>query len=206
MPRLPPGFFTSQFLELPCPEKKFTGQTVIVTGATSGLGLEAARHLVRLDADKVILAVRNLSKGAAAAASIAETTGRSGVTEVWELDLCDHGSVKAFCERAVQTLERLDVVLANAGMSLITARDFEVVEGNEKTITVNVVSTLLYSVLLLPKLRETSLKYNKSTVLEYTGSFVHWLAQFKERKEHNILAGLADKDYVLKGRARMEDR
>jgi NAD(P)-dependent dehydrogenase (short-subunit alcohol dehydrogenase family) len=33
----------------------FSGQTVIVTGSNTGLGLKAARHLVRLNAEKVIL-------------------------------------------------------------------------------------------------------------------------------------------------------
>lgn len=89
------GFLYSQFLVTPPkPTKSFAEQTVIVTGANTGLGLEAARHITRLNATKVILAVRNTSKGEAAKRSIEESTGRLGVVEVWPLDLSNYESVK----------------------------------------------------------------------------------------------------------------
>jgi len=44
-------------VSLPVPTMKFTGKTIIVTGSNTGIGLEAARYFVRLDAAKVILAV-----------------------------------------------------------------------------------------------------------------------------------------------------
>lgn len=90
------GILRSQFIGLPYPTKKFTGQTVIVTGSNVGLGLEAARHFVRLDAAKVIIAVRAISKGEEAARSIAESTGRPDIVDVWPIDLTNYGSVKAF--------------------------------------------------------------------------------------------------------------
>jgi NAD(P)-dependent dehydrogenase (short-subunit alcohol dehydrogenase family) len=189
--------FASQFVALPYPSKKFTGQTVIVTGSNVGLGLEAARHLVRLDAAKVILAVRNVSKGEAAAKSITESTGRPGVTDVWEVDFSRYDSVKAFAQRA-QALERLDVVIANAG---IYNTKFEVAEDNEATITVNAINTLFLGILLLPKLRETALKLGKPSVLTFTGSFVHFLTPFPERHFDNILQGLS-----VPEKARMDDR
>ena len=65
----------------------FTGRTVIVTGANSGLGEVTARELARVGA-KVILAVRNLDKGNAAA------TGMTGDVEVRTLDLQDLASVR----------------------------------------------------------------------------------------------------------------
>jgi NAD(P)-dependent dehydrogenase (short-subunit alcohol dehydrogenase family) len=77
-------FLKSQlFFRLPYPTSNFGGQTVVVTGSNTGLGLEAARHIVRLGADKVILAVRNTSKGEAAAQDIlASTKARKNVVEV----------------------------------------------------------------------------------------------------------------------------
>src|ERR1041384_6462603 len=83
------------------PTHKFTGQTIIVTGSNTGMGLEAARHFVRLDAAKVILAVRDMLKGQAAAKDIVASTERHGVVEVWELDLASYQSVEAFAQRAL---------------------------------------------------------------------------------------------------------
>jgi NAD(P)-dependent dehydrogenase (short-subunit alcohol dehydrogenase family) len=161
------------------------------------MGLEAARYFVRLDAAKVILAVRNLSKGEAAKASIEASEKRLNVVEVWELDLARYASVKAFASRA-QTLERLDAVIENAG---IYTFEYTQAEENEATITVNVVSTFLLALNLLPKLRETAVKFEKVPVLSFTGSFVHFDTKFPERKESNIFEGLAKE----KG-ARMNDR
>jgi retinol dehydrogenase-12 len=192
-----PGFVQSQFKRLPYPTKKFSGQTIIVTGSNTGMGLEAARHFVRLDAAKVILAVRTASKGEEAKASIEATTKREGVVEVWKLDLAEYASVKAFAERA-QALERLDVVIANAG---IYTFDFKMLEDNESTITVNVVSTFLLSLLLIPKLRETAVTFKKTPVLSLTGSFVHFDTPFPERNNENIFQELTRKET-----ARMNDR
>jgi retinol dehydrogenase-12 len=176
------------FVKLPSPKKAFTGQTIIVTGSNTGMGLEAARHLVGLDAAKVILAVRNIQKGEAAKKSIEESEKRLGVVEVWELDLSKYDSVKAFAKRA-ESLERLDVVVENAG---IYEFSFVMAEEDEQTITVNVVSTFLLALLLLPKLRETTVKFEKKAVLTFTGSFVHYLTSFEERKNPDIFESLKD--------------
>ena len=77
--------------------------------------------------------------------------------------------MKAFASKA-QSLARLDVVVENAGMY---AFDFQMAEEDEQTITVNVVSQFLLGLLLMPKLRETSVMENKECVLTFTGSFVH---------------------------------
>lgn len=192
--------FIRQFAHLPYPKKEFTGKTVIVTGSNIGLGLEAARHIVRLGAAKVILAVRTISKGEAAAESIARSTGITSTKtiEVWELDLKRRASVEAFAKRASEQLERLDCVVENAG---ILTKQFRLAEDNESTITVNVINTLYLGLLLLPKLRETSVKHDTEAVLTFTGSFVHFLTWFPEHKNPNILEALADPS-----KARMYDR
>ncbi|KAI0203827.1 hypothetical protein F4808DRAFT_476208 [Astrocystis sublimbata] len=64
------------FLKLPVPSRTFSGKVVIVTGANSGLGLEAVSHIVRLDATKVTLAVRDQKKCIAFKESIIESTGK----------------------------------------------------------------------------------------------------------------------------------
>jgi len=173
----------------PYPKAKYTGQTVIVTGSNVGLGLEAARHFVRLDAKKVILAVRTPEKGEAAKESILKSGKKTAdVVEVWKLDLSSYQSSKDFAKR-VQGLERLDVLVENAG---IVTEDWKITEDNESTITTNVVSPVLHALLLLPKLRETAVKFNTLPSIVFVTSFVHWLTQFQEQKEENIFEALAD--------------
>jgi retinol dehydrogenase-12 len=106
------GFVRSQFTTLPYPAFDFTGQTVIVAGANTGLGLEATRHIVRLGAAKAIIACRSIEKGEAAKKDIEESTERKDVVEVWQVDLGSYESVKEFCAR-VQKLDRLDAVVEN---------------------------------------------------------------------------------------------
>lgn len=90
-----------------------------------------------------------------------------------------YASVQAFCERAKTELPRLDVVIANAGL---TTRKFRITEDNEETITTNVVSTALLACLLHPKLRETPRQHNPDTYFTVTGSELYEMAKFEERK------------------------
>ena len=179
------------FTTLPYPHVSAAGQTIIVTGANVGLGFEAARHFVRLGAAKVILAVRDQEKGEAAKRSIQELEKRQKVVEVWSLDLCSYDSVKQFAEQVQKTLPRVDVLLENAGVAKYT---FSMAEDNETSITVNVVSTFLLALLLLPKLRETAVRYNVTPRLTITTSNVHFFTQFPEKSSPDIFKALADSD------------
>lgn len=185
------------FFTPPYPTQDFTGQTVIVTGSNVGLGLEAARHITRLNAAKVILGVRDLRKGEEAKKSIEESTKRLDVLEVWQLDLSSYESVKDFASK-VQGLDRLDVVVENAG---IATEEFRLFEDNEATITTNVVSTFLLALLVLPKLQETATRFNVQPHLVIVSSEVHALTSFPERNSANILDTLNNKET-----ARMNDR
>jgi len=172
-------FYRQYFTRPPLPQASFEGQTVIVTGANIGLGLEAARHLVKLRAAKVILACRSLEKGAAAKADIEASTGTRGVVEVWLLDLARYDSVKEFAARAA-ALPRLDVLLENAG---IATSAFRLAEDNEATVTTNVVSTLLLGLLLLPKLKATAAAHGAKAHLVVVSSEVHFLTTLPERRD-----------------------
>lgn len=190
-------FYSQFFFTPPYPTDDFTGQTVIVTGSNTGLGLEAARHLVRLNAEKVILAVRNLEKGEAAKGSIEASEKKIGVVEVWELDLASHESVQRFAKRA-EGLKRLDAISGNAA---IYTYQFKIVDGNESTMTVNVINTFLLALLLLPKMRETAVQFNVVPRISLVASFVHYLTSFPQKKEDSIF------DYLNKeGVADMNDR
>ena len=78
-------------------------------------GKEAARHFVRLGAEKVIIACRSAQKGEAAKKDIETSTKRTGVVEVWSLDLQDYDSIKSFAAKA-QGLQRIDSLVENAGI------------------------------------------------------------------------------------------
>jgi NAD(P)-dependent dehydrogenase (short-subunit alcohol dehydrogenase family) len=151
----PSDIVTKQTRNLPLLATPATcsGRTYIVTGANTGLGFEAAKHLATLGAAKVILAVRNPVSGEAAKQEIDEAAGTGGtsVVQVWPLDLCSYDSVRKFVKRAAEELERIDAVIENAALAL---EKREVAEGHVKPVTVNVVSTFLLAVLLLPVMRE----------------------------------------------------
>jgi NAD(P)-dependent dehydrogenase (short-subunit alcohol dehydrogenase family) len=187
-------FVHRQFIyEPPVPTASFKGKTVIVTGSNTGLGLEASRWIVRLEASKVILACRNLEKAKAAADNIRSTT-KCGpdIVEVWHLDMSSYASVQAFAEKARTELPRLDAVLANAGMA---STKFHITEDDEETITTNVVSTALLGFLLFPKLRETAERSGSQTYLTFTASELYETAKFNERKapDGQIFAFFNDK-------------
>ena len=119
----------------------FAGRTVIVTGANSGLGEITARELARVGA-KVIVAVRNLDKGNAAAA------GMTGDVEVRKLDLQDLSSVRAFAEE----IDAVDVLINNAGIMAVPYA--QTVDGFESQIGTNHLGHFALTNLLLPKISE----------------------------------------------------
>jgi retinol dehydrogenase 12 len=181
------------FVKYPYPHADCTGKTIIVTGANIGLGKEAVRHFVRLNASKVIIAVRSIVKGKAAQAEIEASTHRTGVTEVWELDLSSYASVKLFSARAAG-LPRVDAVVANAS---IATRKFELAEENESTITVNVVSTILLVLLLLPTISASASKWGFVPVITVVTSNIHAWTSFPEWRIQNSLATLSDKETAV---------
>ena len=144
-------FIREKWAGVPNPTQSFAGKTIIVTGANAGLGFETAAKFTTLNADKVILGVRSLPKGATARQEIEARTGRTGVVEAWELDMGTYTSVQQFARRANEQLRHLDVVILNAGIS---PKEYVVgPEGWESTLQVNVMSTALLGLLLLPKLK-----------------------------------------------------
>lgn len=170
----PLGFLYSQLLQpLPRPTESYAGKTVVVTGGSAGLGREAAQHYARLGAAQVVLAVRSPERGRAAQRAIEAATGcAAGVVAVWPLDLADPGSVAAFAARLAADAARVDVFLANAGVAPAAFRRLPA-GGDEETVGVNVVGTLLLVLLVLPVLARTAARRGVRPTLVVTTSEVH---------------------------------
>jgi NAD(P)-dependent dehydrogenase (short-subunit alcohol dehydrogenase family) len=97
-----------------------SGKAAIVTGATSGIGFEAARALAAHGAE-VILAVRDTARGEACAQKIRAGHAAARLI-VAALDLASLASVRSFAERISGTLPKIDILLNNAGLGLQDTR------------------------------------------------------------------------------------
>lgn len=94
-----------------------TGRVVVITGANSGLGLENARVLAGKGAH-VVMAARNLDKAADAERGIKDLHPDASL-EVRPLDLASLDSIVQFAEGVVADHDRLDILIANAGVMAI---------------------------------------------------------------------------------------
>ena len=132
--------------------KSLSGQTVVVTGATSGLGKAAATDLARLGAD-VILVGRNPDKTAAVQAEIAAVTDSNTVR--YELaDLSLMSEVRDLAGRLLDNEPTIHVLINNAG-TLFTERTVTL-EGIDSTLATNLLGHFLLTNLLVPRLVESA--------------------------------------------------
>ncbi|MEU6595125.1 oxidoreductase [Streptomyces sp. NPDC046881] len=115
-----------------------TGRTALITGANSGIGFAAARALAGAGAH-VVLAVRDLARGGAAAARV------TGSTEVRRLDLADLDSVREF---AAGWDRPLDLLINNAGVMMLPAQ--RTAQGFEMQFGTNHLGHFALTHLLLP--------------------------------------------------------
>lgn len=127
-----------------------SGRTIIVTGANTGIGFEAAKVLAAKGA-RVLLACRSRDKAEAAMARIGQEAPGADLAFL-PLDQADLASVRQAAELAARE-PRIDVLLNNAGVMfpplMRTAQGFELQFG------VNHLATFALTGLLLPKLAET---------------------------------------------------
>ncbi len=135
-------------LPVPLSVPRMDGRVVLVTGASSGLGLAAAEGFARLGATVRLLA-RDERRGETARTQIAARTGNGDV----HLDLCDLAdldSVRQYARRLRDRTPRLDVLVNNAG-ALPHERTLSA-DGIELTFATNVVGPFLLTNLLVGSL------------------------------------------------------
>jgi NAD(P)-dependent dehydrogenase (short-subunit alcohol dehydrogenase family) len=92
-----------------------SGKTVLITGANTGLGLAAAKQLAALEAH-VILGCRNPEKGTQALEEVKKCIKGNGSVELEQMDLADLESIEQSAARLSQKLEKLDILILNAGV------------------------------------------------------------------------------------------
>src|SRR5918992_6216977 len=119
-----------------------TGRTAVVTGANSGIGIAATQALAAAGAH-VVLAVRDLERGKAAASSV------QGSAEVRRLDLADLSSVRAF---AADWDGPLDLLINNAGVMAVP--EAKTADGYEMQFGTNHLGHFALTNLLLPHLTD----------------------------------------------------
>ncbi len=124
------------------------GKTVVVTGASSGLGQATAAATARLGAT-VHLVVRDLAKGRAAVTAIrGEVPGAEVLLH--RCDVSDLSSVRAFAAALRGSVERVDVLVHNAGV--LPPGRTETADGHEVAFATHVLGPLLMTELLRPVL------------------------------------------------------
>src|SRR5664279_1466757 len=162
------------------------GRTWLITGATSGVGLEAARAASKAGAS-LVLAVRNVAKGEAVAASL------NGPATVLELDLGSLASVR----RAAEATPEVDVLVNNAGC--VTTRRQETQDGFECLLGTNALGPFAYTNLVAAKVADRVVivgsDSHKSGVLDFDDpNFVHrkWTtsAAYSQSKLADMVWGL----------------
>ena len=156
-------------IDIPVPD--LSGKRAVLTGGSDGIGLVLARRLAAAGAD-LVLPVRNLGKGQAAAAEIRARFPQARIT-VQQLDLSSLDSVAAFAAALVAEGRPVDVLVANAGVMTpperrTTADGFELQFGTNHLGHVALVAGLL------PLLRAGRARVTTQLSVAANSGAVHW--------------------------------
>jgi NAD(P)-dependent dehydrogenase (short-subunit alcohol dehydrogenase family) len=145
--------------------------SIVVTGASAGLGYFAAEQLAK-QGHPVVLAVRNRARGERAAAAIRSVVPSASL-EILDLDLADLDSVRAAAS-SLENLGPIAAVLNNAGV--VGAGQYRrTAQGFELQMGTNHLGHFLWTSLVLPALERTSGR------VVHLGSIAHWYARLPHR-------------------------
>jgi len=152
------------------------GQVHVITGASTGLGLESAKRLAAADAT-IVMTARNDAKGDKAKGQVLDYLKERSINNkeiyVLTLDLSDFASVKSFPERYEKMLgsRKIDVLMNNAGA---INKDFELSkDGIERTFQSNQLGPFLLTSSLFPYLNHDGARVINVSSYAHVFSKVH---------------------------------
>lgn len=154
-----------------------SGTTVVVTGASSGIGLVTATRLAGVGA-RVVLAVRDEQRGRIAAESMA------GHVEVRPLDLTSLASVRAFASTWAGDLE---ILINNAGIMMVP--DGRTADGFELQMGTNHLGHFALTMLLLPHIRQRVVTLSSEL---HAGGHIDLADLAGDRRRYNALQAYRD--------------
>lgn len=124
---------------------------IILTGATSGLGLAAAKEFAQQN-HHLILCCRNMIKGEKVLNELKALVPNSKI-ELFEVDLSDLSSIETFISEIKESFDSIDVLINNAGV--FSERKEYTKDGYELTIGINYIGTFALTYGLLPLLKNS---------------------------------------------------
>ncbi len=118
--------------------RNIEGKVVAITGASSGIGEAAARHLAQFGA-KVVLGARRTDR---LEKIVEEIRAKGGTAEFRALDVTERKDVEDFVQFAEKTFGKLDVVVNNAGLMPLSPLEALKVDEWDRMIDVNIKGVL----------------------------------------------------------------
>jgi NAD(P)-dependent dehydrogenase (short-subunit alcohol dehydrogenase family) len=129
-----------------------TGKTVLITGATSGIGKATAMGLANMGA-RVVMVGRDRGRGEAAMADIKENSGNASV-DLMLADVSSQKEIRRLADEFGEAYPRLDVLINNAGV--FRSERITTADGIEATFAVNHLAYFLLTNLLLDRLKASA--------------------------------------------------
>lgn len=129
------------------------GKTFLITGASSGTGLEAARILATKGA-KVVMLNRNPQKSENVIATIQQELGRKADLSFIRLDLGDQSSVKVAAAEVLKKISRIDALICNGAIAQVPKQKLTV-DGFESQLGVNYYGHFTLQALLFPLIEKS---------------------------------------------------
>lgn len=135
-------------------ENNIKGKVVVITGASSGMGEAAAKHLSKLGAT-VVLGARRADRIEKLAKEINDNGGKALAITV---DVTQRDQVKKLADSAVGKFGRIDVILNNAGVMPLSPMDRLNVEEWDMMIDVNIKGVLNGIAAVLPHMKKAEVR------------------------------------------------